>query len=92
MAGFHVRQTQARIARRKPVEKALKMTDDELADFLGIKGKEGCGLIMAGITPEKRATYERMAEVETELFLFQCGLGPRPQDVIICGPRQGRGR
>ncbi len=69
----------------------MAMTDDELADFLGIKGKQGCAVILANITPEKRATYERMREVETEVHLWQRGVGPKPEGVIICGPREVRG-
>lgn len=70
--------------------KGETMTDDEMAVFLGIEGKVGCAEIMANITPEKRAVYERMREVETELHLWQQGVGPRPTGVIICGPRQIR--
>lgn len=92
MPGFHARQTQARIARRKAVEPAPAMTDDQLAEFLGIKGKIGWRQIIATTTPENRATYERMAQVETELHLWQLGVGPKPQGVIVCGPRQVRRR
>ena len=67
------------------------MTDDELAEFLGLKGKVGCAELMAKITPEKRAVYERMHEVETEIVLWQQGVGPKPKGVIICGPRQVKG-
>ena len=70
----------------------MPMTDDELAEFLGIKGKQGCGTILANITPAKRAVYEKMRQVETELHLWQQGVGPKPEGVIICGPRQVRSR
>jgi hypothetical protein len=61
------------------------MTDAELEVFLGIAGKKGCAEIMATVTPEKRALYERMATLEIEVRLWQEGLGPKPTGVIICG-------
>jgi hypothetical protein len=65
----------------------MPMTDDELMEFLGIKrlAPEGRAKIMATITPEKRALYDRMANLETEVALWQEGLGPKPDGVIICG-------
>ncbi len=61
------------------------MTDAELQVYLGIAGKEGADKIMASITPEKRALYESMAAVETEIELWQLGLAPKPVGVIVCG-------
>jgi len=62
------------------------MTDDELMEFLGIKRlAPKAAPIMATITPEKRALYDRMANLETEVALWQEGLGPKPAGVIICG-------
>ena len=63
------------------------MTDDELQVFLGVAGKKGAGKIMASITPAKREMYERMANLETEVKLWQAGFGPKPKGVIICGCR-----
>jgi hypothetical protein len=60
------------------------MTDAELQVFLGIAGKKGCAEIMASITPEQRAVYDRMADVEREIELWQAGLGPKPEGVIVC--------
>jgi len=40
------------------------------------------------ISPKKRATYERMAEIEFEVSLYQSGLGEKPKGVIMCGPKQ----
>ena len=40
---------------------------------------------MATVTPEKRALYNKMASLETEVELWQAGLGPKPEGVIICG-------
>jgi len=67
------------------------MTDAELAAFLGVSGRKGEDKIMAGITPEQRALYERMANLEVEVKLWQAGLVPKPEGVIICGcGRRGR--
>lgn len=64
------------------------MTDTELEVFLGIAGTKECAKIMASITPEKRALYESMANLETEVKLWQAGLGLKPKGVIICGCRR----
>jgi hypothetical protein len=60
------------------------MSDLELAKFLGIADDERWPRAIAGLTPEKRAVYERMADVCVELQLWRDGLGPRPEGVIIC--------
>lgn len=73
------------------------MTDTELEVFLGIAGTKDRAAIMATITPEKRALYDRMAGLESEISLWQAGLAPKPKGVIICGcgrrgpHRHGRG-
>jgi hypothetical protein len=59
------------------------MTDEQLAKFMGIHGKVGCAEILATVTPEKRAVYERMAEVEMDVEIWQLGLGPKPHGVLI---------
>ena len=64
------------------------MTDSELADYLGISDhpdKAQLQRYITSIPPAKRATYERMAQVEFELRLWQAGAGPKPNDVIVCG-------
>jgi hypothetical protein len=74
------------------------MTDAELEVFLGIAGTKECAAIMAKITPEERASYERTADLVMELKLWQEGVGPKPKGVIICGckrcspPKKGRKR
>jgi len=59
------------------------MTDEQLAEYLNIPvdlvGKSDAG---------KRETYERMAEVEIEIGLWQAGIAPKPEGVIVCGSRQ----
>lgn len=66
------------------------MTDAELEQFLGIAGKKGCAEIMAAITPEQRATYEHMAEVEEDIRLWQLGVKPLPPGVIVCHDHKPR--
>ena len=67
------------------------MNDAELAEFLGlarIKPEER-DTIMASITPEERAMYEHMHQVEADLVLWQNGVGPKPEGVIVCRERRG---
>ncbi len=59
------------------------MTDTELASFLCLSPDEAAK-ILPKLSPERRAAYERMAEVTLELNLWQAGLGPKPSGVIVC--------
>lgn len=69
------------------------MTDAELLEFCwpGIdpSSPEAVAFI-AGLTSEKRAVFERLDDLCGEISLWQAGLGPKPTDAIICGPRQIR--
>lgn len=65
------------------------MTDDELAEFIGVKGKRGAAAIMAAVTPAQRATFEQMARTERELEAWTQGRGPKPAGVVVCR-RRGR--
>lgn len=67
------------------------MSDEEMAAYicpddpvLGLKA-------VAAMTPTRRATIERMAEVEGEISLWQAGIGKKPSGVIICGRKEVRG-
>lgn len=71
-------------------EAKSQMSDAALEVFLGIAGTKQCAAIMAGITPEQRATYEEMLRVDRELALWEAGLGPKPAGVIVCRERRGR--
>ena len=64
------------------------MTDAELAKFLVIEDEPWCDKFIASMEPEKRATYERMADLEFEIALWQQGLGPKPTDAIILMDRK----
>lgn len=69
------------------------MTDEQLADYLGIPSDHPKRMAaVQSLSPAKRACYERMASVETELQLWQDGLGPKPAGVLIDTERSTRGR
>ena len=60
------------------------MTDDELAEFLGIANAKGRAKIMASLTEKDRATYEAMRKTEQDIKLWLEGVGPRPPGGILC--------
>lgn len=69
------------------------MTDDQLASYLGIPCDHPMkASVIASLSPAKRACYERMASVETELALWRDGLGPIPRGVLIDTERSVRCR
>jgi hypothetical protein len=67
------------------------MTDAELAAYLCLRPGEAA-IFLPQLTPEKRAVYERMAQVEIEASLWLNGLGPRPKDALIDTDRSTRRR
>lgn len=70
------------------------MTDEQLIEFLGIARltPDERAKILRSIAPARRAVYDRMAQVEVELTLWQCGLGPKPRGVLVDGVRALRRR
>lgn len=58
------------------------MTDAELTDYLHLTPDQA-SIILPKLTPEKRATYDRMKQVEIEAALWVNGLGPKPEGVLI---------
>lgn len=58
------------------------MTDEELANFLGIRDDWRWPRAIKNLDPKKRAAYERMADVCMEVNLYEAGLGPKPEGVI----------
>jgi hypothetical protein len=64
------------------------VSDEELIRYLGLAGEPKAQRVIANLTPAKRACYERMASLETDLFLWENGLGPRPSNVLIDYPRK----
>ncbi len=65
------------------------MNDAELTDWLGLTPDEAA-IIIPTLTPEKRAIYEHMHEKYMEIMLWQAGVSPFPDGVIVDGPRQIR--
>ncbi len=59
------------------------MTDEQLIEFMGLKGHRMAKAVVAQLTPEKRALYEDMAKVEAEVELWIAGLGPKPAGIMI---------
>lgn len=59
-----------------------RMCDAQLAEWLCLPADEAAKII-PNLTPEQRATYERMAQRETAVALWQKGLGPLPSDVLV---------
>jgi len=71
----------------------MPMTDEQLARFCGLDPRDPrARKFIATLSPDKRATFERMAAVETEWNLHIAGLGPRPAGVLIDTPRSTRRR
>lgn len=69
------------------------MTDEEMAMFVGLSSEEENRVgFVKGLSPEKRALFERMASLEIEVRLWQDGLGPKPQGVIIDTERSTKRR
>jgi len=66
------------------------MSDEELSEFLALTPEESA-VILANITPEKRAVWERLAAVYGEIVLWEGGVGKKPSGVILCGKKQIRG-
>ena len=62
------------------------MTDAELAAYLNVPLE-----FIPRICPVGRATYERLAVLESEIAAWQAGVAPKPTDAIICGPREIKG-
>lgn len=59
------------------------MTDDQLKQYLGIANHPKAQKVVDALTANQRATYERMANIEIEVALWQDGLGPKPQGVLM---------
>jgi hypothetical protein len=63
------------------------MTDEQLTAYLHLTPAEA-EIVIPKLSPQRRATYERMASLETEIFLWQNGLGPKPSNVLMDFPRK----
>jgi hypothetical protein len=67
-------------------KRSKSMSDEELAAYLGIVNDPRWPRAIAKLDPAKRASYEHMRQVEMELTLWQEGVAPKPEGVIICHP------
>jgi hypothetical protein len=69
------------------------MTDDEIATYCGVAADDPLRpKFIATLTPQKRALFDRMKQVEIEAALWVAGLGPKPQGVLIDTVRSTRRR
>lgn len=68
------------------------MTDEELAKGLGLYSDPRWPQAIAKLTPEKRAHYERMLGIATELQVWEAGAGPLPAGILIDTDRSTRRR
>lgn len=60
----------------------MAMNDAELAGYLHITLEQAATYIPK-LTPEKRALFDRMKNLENEIELWQAGLGPKPTGVLM---------
>jgi hypothetical protein len=65
------------------------MTDEELTAYLHLTPAEAA-IVLPKLTPERRALYARMKQVEVDAILWMQGLGPRPAGVLIDTERSMR--
>ena len=67
------------------------MTDAELTEYLHLTPAEAA-IVIPKLTPERRAVYDRMKQVEIDAALWVEGLGPKPQGVLIDTERSTKRR
>jgi hypothetical protein len=67
------------------------LNDTELAAYLHLS-PEQAAIVLPKLSPERRALYDRMMEVEIEAALWVVGLGPKPTGVLIDTERSTRRR
>lgn len=67
------------------------MTDAELMEYLHLTPSDAA-IVIPKLTPQRRAVYDRMKQVEIEVALWAEGLGPKPQGVLIDTERSTKRR
>jgi hypothetical protein len=67
------------------------MTDAELTEYLHLTPAEAA-IVIPKLTPDRRAVYDRMKQVEIDAALWAEGLGPKPRGVMIDTERSTRRR
>lgn len=65
------------------------MTDEELRAFINVTPEQFEK--MRDYIEKNRPIYEAMNKLIDDVELWQKGLGPKPTNAIICGPREVRG-
>lgn len=68
------------------------MTDEQMAEFLGFGDDPRRIEAVQKLAPEKRALFERMASLDTEVELWLAGLAPKPAGVLMDFPKGKRPR
>jgi hypothetical protein len=58
------------------------VNDQELAAYLHLSNHEAA-IVIPKLTPERRAVYDRMKQLEVEAALWTAGLGPKPAGALI---------
>jgi len=63
------------------------MTDRQLAVYLNILDWPNWEEAIKAFSPQRRASFDRMADLEKEIDLWAQGLGPKPTGVLIDSAR-----
>ncbi len=67
------------------------MNDVELAKYLHLTPVEA-EIVIPRLSQQRRATYDRMKQIEIKAALWMAGLGPKPQGVLIDTERSTKRR
>lgn len=68
------------------------MTDEQLAQYLGIAKDPGWPKVIASLSSAHRRTYEYMAQLDRVIDLWEQGLGPKPPEDVLLDYPKPRGR
>jgi len=63
------------------------MTDRQLAVYLNILDWNNWEEAIKALSAERRAVFDRMADLEIEIDLWSQGLGPKPKGVLVDSAR-----
>jgi len=63
------------------------MTDRQLAVYLNILDWPNWEEAIKAFSAERRAVFDRMADLEKEIDLWSQGLGPKPKGVLVDSAR-----
>jgi hypothetical protein len=65
----------------------MPMTDRQLAVYLNILHWPNWEEAIKAFSAQRRATFDRMADLEKEIDLWAQGLGPKPKGVLVDSAR-----